>query len=342
MFGKTVVNRLARTLFLGAAVSFAAAAVGRVHVVDNFGTTLIDGLDSDNHGNLYFTVPGANEVRMRLPDGGYRTLASFGEVSGGFGALDVQLGFGDGGQPADIFVAVDGDAGGSGPSGVYRLTRDGPQLIPGTDALELPNGLAMDNQKNLYVTDTQAGKIYRVSRKGTLEEWASGPLLENPGGFAVDGVAFSKKVIYASNGGTIIKIPINPDGFSGDQSVLYQSPDALTLFDGIAADKKGNVYATVLGTTNDFVNWESGVLRIDGKTGEATWIYDESDGADAPLSVAFGRGPHDKTTLYVSNSDDPLFGNPDVAGHTIVKIDVGVKGRRDHGHGDDDDDGRRR
>ena len=124
------------------------------------------------------------------------------------------------------------------------------------------------------------------------------------------------------------QIPINRDGSSGDQSVLYQSPDAITLVDGIAADKEGNVYATVLGTTNDFVNWESGVLRIDGKAGEATWIYDESGGADAPLSVAFGRGPHDKTTLYVANTDDPLFGNPDVAGATIVKIDVGVKGTK--------------
>jgi len=333
-FEKRGVNRLARTLFLGAAISLVglaltltvlseqAAAVGRAQVVENFGTTPIRGLDSDNHGNLYFTVVGANEVRMRLPDGSYRTLASFGEVSGGWGALDVQLGFGDGGQLADIFVAVDGDAGGAGPSGVYRLTPEGPELIPGTDALEFPNGLAMDIQKNLYITDTQAGKIYRVSRQGTLEEWASGPLLENPGGFAVDGIAFSKKVIYASNGGTIIKIPINPDGSSGNQSVLYQSPDLLTLFDGIAADKEGNVYATVLGTTNDFVNWESGVLRIDGQTGEATWIYDESDGADAPLSVAFGRGPHDKTTLYVSNADLAPFGNPDVVGTTIVKIDV--------------------
>ena len=67
-------------LFLGAAISFVglaltlavrseqAAAVGRAQVVENFGTTPIRGLA------LYFTVVGANEVRMRLPDGSYRRL----------------------------------------------------------------------------------------------------------------------------------------------------------------------------------------------------------------------------------------------------------------------------
>ena len=131
-----------------------------VHSFDASRSELPEGIAIDKAGNIYvslgpplFVGGGFGEIWKISPDGTETILAQF-----------------DGGPPA-AGLAVDASAnlyyaypsGEEDTQGVYRLTADGDtERLPGTEAIIVANGLAFDNDGNLYVSDSMLGAIWRI------------------------------------------------------------------------------------------------------------------------------------------------------------------------------------
>jgi hypothetical protein len=141
----------------------------------------------------------------------------------------------------------------------------------------LANGLAADAGGRLYVASTLAGQIARLAIAPDdpftitgREVWLdhSGPL--------TNGLKYQAGAVYWSDGGTIKRAVVRPDGRPGPVSTLVV---ALTVFDDLAVDAQGIVVADFLG----------GALRsydLDGCfTGSTPFAF------VGPSSVARAKGP---------------------------------------------------
>jgi SMP-30/Gluconolactonase/LRE-like region len=124
------------------------------------------------------------------------------------------------------------------------------------------------------------------------------------GGQAIHGHAtFGLQVflgeIYVSNSdqGTILAIPIKPNGTAGRIRVHATLPDDLGC-DDFAFDILGNLYCT----TDPF----NKLLRIFPDGSFAT-LLTAADGLDGPTAAAFGRQGQDRSNLYITNAAFPFF-----------------------------------
>ncbi|MCP4544450.1 MAG: hypothetical protein GY832_45645, partial [Chloroflexi bacterium] len=218
-------------------------------VVNSFDASrgeLPEGIAIDKTGNIYvslgpplFVGGGFGEIWKISPDGAETMLAQF-----------------DGGPPA-AGLAVDADANlyyaypvdeGDDQGGVYRLTAGGDtERLPGTESIILPNGLAFDDDANLYVSDSILGAIWRIPPGGSAELWLQHELLagclpDDP--FGANGVALWEGNLYAANTGKgiLVSIPILADGAAGEPDLVAGAGDCdaqvkeLYGMDGIALD----------------------------------------------------------------------------------------------------------
>src|SRR4029453_10831654 len=186
-----------------------------------------------------------------------------------------------------LYAAV--SAGDPAVTGVYKIKRDGSfSRLPGTEAIAFPNGLTFDKRGNLYVTDTTAGAVWRIPRRGgSAELWFQSPLLEGDGSAGVgvkigpNGIAYrhSALVVANSEGARLLHIPIERDGTPGTATVLAEDP-ALYGADGITFDDDGNLWVAVIVQSTS-----ARVLR----SGEIETIATAADGLDFASSVAFGK-----------------------------------------------------
>src|SRR5207247_7976429 len=103
---------------------------------------------------------------------------------------------------------------------------------PGTGSILFANGLAFDKLGNMYVTDSIGGAVWRIPRGGSAERWIQDPLLEGTGvlglGFPVgaNGISFAGDSLIVDNTehGTVLRIPIQPDGSGGTPKVIAADP----------------------------------------------------------------------------------------------------------------------
>jgi DNA-binding beta-propeller fold protein YncE len=156
----------------------------------------------------------------------------------------------------------------------------------------LPNDVTLDPRGNVYVSDSFAGKIWRLTPEGEFSVWVQDELLRAFFGdfeFGVNGLVYAKRALYAAitQNGRVITIPIQPDGAAGTPAILVQD-DALIGIDGIEPDVRGNLYVT-----NNFASTiqliRADDLGIETITGE---------GLSAPASLAFNKN---QKVLYVAN-----------------------------------------
>src|SRR5688572_20190386 len=288
---RTFLATIAVTALLLPAAPAHAAEIETLVTFDLGAGELPEGVAIDHRGNIFvsLTAP-VSEIRKIAPDGEQTTLVDLG--LGGFGPL---------GLAVDARGNVYAAAASFDPAtqGVYRITSDGTATrLPGTEAIALPNGIAFDQRGNLYVADS-TGAVWRIPRGGEAEVWSDDPLLLGDGSagagvpIGANGITFrtpNEIVVGNTDLGTLVSIPILPDGSAGDATVIVEDP-AIFGIDGLTVDARGTIYAAVIA--------QSTIVRI-GVGGIET-LADSDDGVVGASSIAFGQGMRDHRSLYGVN-----------------------------------------
>jgi sugar lactone lactonase YvrE len=295
-------------------VAVAGAAVSVTVVVDYDPALgqLPEGVAVDKRGDVFTSLSPLGQVWKLSRDGAQSLLAQVVPPGTGNGIAGLAVD-----ALGNVYVAAaTRDA---ATSGVYKIARDGSFAhLPGTGAVEFPNGITLDKRGNVYVTDTIGGAVWRVPRGGSAELWFESPLLLGDGSFnfgfplGANGIAYRQNTIVVGNteGARLVSIPINPDGSAGSATVLAEGP-ALLGVDGIAFDVDGNVWACVIA--------QSTIVRV-SPSGGITTIATAADGLDWASSLAFGKNGD----LWVVNF---AIGPPGGPGPGLLRLGVGVKGQ---------------
>jgi hypothetical protein len=234
----------------------------------------VHGVTVDRQGNLYIADFEDHRVRRVSPDGTITTFA--GRGAGG------------------------GSSGDGGPATLARL--DGPQ------------GIAVDGQGNVYISDYNDYRVRKVSPGGTITTFAGtgipgssgdgGPAtsarLYAPSGVAVDGQgnvyivdSYNQRVRKVSAGGTITTIAgTGRLGFSGDGGPATSAQ--LSYPSGVAVDGQGNVYIVDAnrvrkvsrgGTITTFAGTGAGGFSGDGGPATSAQVRPTGVGADSQGNI---------------------------------------------------------
>jgi sugar lactone lactonase YvrE len=290
-------------------------ATEHVRVVTSFDVAageLPEGVAVDKRGNVYVSlIAPVSEIRKITPEGEQSLLVDLGV--GGLGPLGLAVD-----APGNVYAGVvTFDA---ATQGVYRIVPDGTATrLPGSEAIGFANGLAFDKRGNLYATDTIAGAVWRIPPGGEAALWVQDPLLVGTGvldtGFPVgaNGIAYRGGEMIVSNTeqGTLVRIPILPDGSAGTPAVLI-ADEALFGSDGITVDVLGSIYVAVIA--------QSTIVRVTGES--ITTLADETDGINQASSLAFGTGRVDRKSLFAVNFG--IFSPTPTP--ELLEIPVGVPG----------------
>jgi sugar lactone lactonase YvrE len=218
-----------------------------------------------------------------------------------------------------ILWACSADAGngkltGSAPVGVRAFdlktgaTR-GSYDFPGGG---FPNDLTVDDQGNVYVTDSWTPRVLRLSGANlslgaggsTLEEWINDPQL-GVEQWSLNGIDFDQdsRVIYVVNqrAGKLFRIAVEPDGSAGAVTLISTSQE-LRRPDGLKVVGL-NTLATAEGGAGGIA-----VIRITGNTAEVTRV---SEGLDQVATFAFYQGSAWVVENQADHFWDPANAGPD-------------------------------
>jgi sugar lactone lactonase YvrE len=288
-------------------LTFAAAvAPAPGETVTSFDVTrgeLPEGIAFDRHGALYVSLAPLGEIRRRAADGTWTPFASIGpHGTGGLAMLGLAFD-----RHGTLYAAAPTD----NPSwhGVVAIAENGAMRhVAGTEGMLFPNALAVAKGGDIYVTDSAAGTIWRIPRRGEAQLWLRHELLE---GVAIplgaNGIAYRRGRLYVANTekGHVVEIPIAGRDRPGPPRILHAFDSAL---DGITVDRAGNFYVMKV--------LDHQVARRD-RRGTLTTVGDASDDLNIPASAAFGPDG----MLYITNLAAPdltPFPNP-----AIIRLEVG-------------------
>ncbi len=298
-----------------------------VHTFDESPAHLPEGIAMDSDGNMYvslgppFFVGGGYGALLQIsPDGTESVLVEFPE------------------GPAIAGLTVDSDGGvyfalpnpGQPDVGVYRVTDDGAERIPGTESMLVPNGLAFDNEGNLYATDSILGSIWRMAPDGSLEAetWISHELLagcSEEDAVGANGIALWEDGFYVANtaNGLLVYVPILDDGSAGEPEVIAGDPECtsgeeLYAMDGIALDEEGNVYALLV--------LQHKLVVIDTEDGTHEVLLDEEDGLWNGASLIFGTLEENHESLFIANYAVLPPEPENSLGPAVLQFAVGMSG----------------
>jgi len=189
-------------------------------------------------------------------------------------------------------------------AGIYRAgAAGGPAtLFASHPEMAFPNGMAFADDGQLYVTDSAAGAVFRISPAGEVTKWRTDPLLAGnkdfcgpgkgvgvPFDIGANGIVVEADAVFVTNTdrASIVRIPIAADGRAGAPA-LVAGPSCADLggADGLAVAPDG-----------DFIvadNHLNRLVRVD-REGRVTALA-SGDPLDFPTSLAFASG-----ALYISN-----------------------------------------
>jgi sugar lactone lactonase YvrE len=221
-------------------------------------------------------------------------------------------------------------------NGVWRVEANGrpshvyPMPTPnGKCNASVPNAMAFDENGNLYVTESAQGEVWRL-RAGRAEMWSRHELFKprpsSTNQVGIDGIAYRKNSLWVNNldTGTIVEIPIKPDGQAGTPQLFAQG---LGHPDGHQFDVEGNLWVTNLG----YEEWDTwtgatrNILRVspDGKVDIAITTSQLRRSNLQPASPVFGFG-RESSTLFLGG--EPL--DRENPSPNVLKVDVGISGMR--------------
>jgi sugar lactone lactonase YvrE len=245
-------------------------------------------------GTAYISLAFASQIRRITPSGGQTTLSMATE-----GGITVGLAI-DTHHDDDLDVAV--RSADPAAAGIWRIRRadfDHPTRIAALPTASFPNGLTFDTDGNLYIADSDLGRIWRLARGAAQPTaWAAGSLLAPTGetfqGFVLpgaNGLKIRGHTLYVSNTATqnILTIPIRRDGTAGPTAIRVRGVQA----DDFAFAANGDVYVTE--------NPRSQLVRIT-PDGDITPLATSTDGLDNPSAVAFDPRPDHRRDLFITNS----------------------------------------
>ncbi len=261
--------------------------------------TLLENIAIAPSGDLYVTTIDSGSIFRVSPSGSSQL---FGQLPGP--ATGVALN-----TDGTVFVA-------SGTS-IYRFASDGTASLAGDIAgAQFLNGMALFTNNAFLVTDDTANVIWLFDMNtGTSHDWLTGPLLAPlAGGLPIgpNGIKLFQGSVYVSvtGAGTILRIPILPDGSAGAPEVYASSIET----DDFAFGSDGSLFAaTQLGE----------IVRV-RPDGTRTIL---STGTLGDAAVAFGRTAADRQELYVVNNGGAFLGlpgGPEPA--SIVRLSTDVTG----------------
>lgn len=249
-------------------------------------------LEPDGSADVTFAF--AQQVARVTPQGKVTILATLPPATSGTAVVSGIV------QVPDGTLYVDYIAGAE--SGIWRLGRDGTL----TQAVALPdakflNGLALDPRSGaLFATDPAAGTVWRAwPRTGKAEIWATGDkLLPGAAGFGANGIKVHNGSVWVSNTdhGTLLRIPVRPDGTAGPIATVAQVP----AIDDFAFTGSGN---TVLAAQN-------ALDQVDLVTpgGAQRTVLTAADGLSTPTSVAVqGSAVYVPSAAYFTGVDPNLL-----------------------------------
>jgi hypothetical protein len=189
--------------------------------------------------------------------------------------------------------------------GIYRVPAAGGQatLFAKHSGMVFPNGMVFDASGALFVTDSAAGAVYKVSPSGAAAVWASSPLLAgdakacggsgNPFPIGANGIVEQRRAFYVTNTdkGLVVRLAIKADGSSGAPEVTA-GPDcqALAGADGLVADADDNLVVAV--------NRQNKVVRL--ARGGGVDVLAENGAVDFPASVTRDAA-RDATSLLATS-----------------------------------------
>jgi sugar lactone lactonase YvrE len=188
-------------------------------------------------------------------------------------------------------------------AGIYRTVEGAPAtLYAKHPEMLFPNGLVFDETGQLYVTDSAAGAVFRVSPTGEVTKWAAGPLLTGgkdgcgagngvgvPFDIGANGIVIDNGAVVVTNTdrGSLVRIQIQSDGSAGPPTAIAGPSCAdLNGADGLAVARNGDFIVAV--------NHQNKLARVD-RAGHVTTVL-ARDPLDFPTSLTFVDG-----ALYVGN-----------------------------------------
>jgi len=177
-----------------------------------------------------------------------------------------------------------------------------------------PDGFGLDSKTgNLYVTDIFGNGIWRIGPDGSAQLWTS--LATDPLVVLPDGIKIFENAAYVSiEHGTILRIPINPDGSAGAATIWAQVDPATAFFDDLVLDDRtGDVYVTRLDTNE--------LLRIT-PSGDVTTIATNADGLLGAANMSLVHAGQ-STVIYLANGNTDFLGTGGAPGvPAVLKITI--------------------
>ncbi len=184
---------------------------------------------------------------------------------------------------------------GTGQGALVRVNRHTGDVAIVAVGFKLPNGLAIDKQGNMFVTDLLTGIVSKVTPSGSVSVFASGSLLA-PAFLPQVGLSLGTNDLTFDKGGdalyvtdvglsTVVRIQLTNDGGAGAITNFAHVPTP----DGVAFDEEGRLYVT-----SPFTN---SVWIVSGDGTAVQLALDTShDSLNNPSNVAFvGRN------LFITN-----------------------------------------
>ncbi|MDX6419552.1 MAG: hypothetical protein QOG28_4172 [Trebonia sp.] len=293
---------LAGAFTASAAPAFASSfPVTDAHIVAHFDFTAgqqPENITLEPNRDADVTFAFAHQVARVTPQGKITILATLPAATSGTTAVSGIVRTSDG----TLYVNYI-DMGGT-QSGIWRISKDGTakQVAALPDAGFL-NGLALDPGTGALLTvDSYGGTVWKVwPRTGKAEVWASGQDLQPtaPGGFGVNGLKIHDGSVWVSNSsqGTLLRIPMLPDGTAGPTVVVATG---LASIDDFSFTGHGD---TLLAA-------QPGLNQVDLITpgGASQAVLTAADGLSGPSSVAVsGRTVYVTSAAYATGVDPNLL-----------------------------------
>ena len=308
--------------------------------VDNVGNVYVS-VGIDNHTEVWkFDPTGVGEVLAYLP----------GPAAAGL-AVDAN---GKHVYAAQQFV------------GVFKIDMDGDwALVPGTDAIVLPNSLAFDKKGNLYITETFSfdpeadglldyyefcdvavnpeavfdgyfgrGGIWVVPKGGEAQLLLRHDLLTGvcapipiPYPVGANGLAYRHGSLFVANTekALLLEVPVLKRGGLGEVSILADLSGI--VIDGFTFGPPmiDGIALDVHGSIYAAIVTGNAIVRVSHDGGSPEVLATDVDELTFPASLAFGTGKGERKSVFVTNLAFDPY-PPFLRGPGLTKIDVGQPG----------------